>query len=288
MNLLQLRYFYDTVGNQSLAKTAEKYSVPASSVSASIKRLEEELGVKLFDRTANRIVLNPAGKALAYEVKDILERLDGVVHKFSEPEKQITQIKILAKARPKWIAELVIEYMKTHPNIKFIVSNDYSATNLEDYDFVIDESALAYEGWQNFLLSVEILCIKAGVNHRLAGQELSFAQIKDEAFILPSKGNGMRRLYEKLCKMYDFAPNVCIECNDRQLLQYYVQSGMGLTIGANRALTDNTQNAIVPLKVTDFNEIQQVYVFFRKAYDNSARKEFKEFLYSKRFNIDGI
>lgn len=283
MNLLQLRYFYETARNQSLAKASEKYSVPASSVSASIKRLEEELGVKLFDRTANRIVLNSAGKALAYEVRDILERLDGVVHKLSEKEKEITQIKILAKARPKWIAELVVEYMETHPDVNFIVSNDYSATNPEDYDFIIDEKALIYEGWQKFLLSVEILCIKASGDHRLVGQELSFAQLKGETFVLPSKGNGMRRLYEKLCEKHDFVPNVCIECNDRQLLQYYVQSGMGLTIGAYRALTDNTQDAIVPLKITDFNEIQQVYVFSQKAYENPVRKEFEEFLYSKRY-----
>ena len=50
MELLQLRYFFDSAKNEHFAKTAEKYWVPASSVSASIKRLEEELGCKLFDR----------------------------------------------------------------------------------------------------------------------------------------------------------------------------------------------------------------------------------------------
>lgn len=283
MNLLQLRYFYETAENQSLIKTAEKYMVPASSVSVSIKRLENELGVKLFDRTANRLVLNNAGKELAYELQAVLNRLDGAVKKISQEETEVSQIKVLAKARPKWIAELVVEYMSTHPHVNFIVSNDYSAENLEDYDFIIDEKTSRYDKWQHFLLSVEILCIKAGKGHKLVGKELTFAQLEKEPFILPARGNGMRRRYEQLCKENDFAPDVCIECNDRQLLQYYVQSNMGLTMGAYRALNDNTQNAIVPLKVTDFNETQEVYVFYQKSRENAARKEFADFLYGKRY-----
>ena len=62
MELLQLRYFYETAQTESIAKTAERHLVPASSVSASIKRLEDELGFKLFDRQSNRIVLNENGK----------------------------------------------------------------------------------------------------------------------------------------------------------------------------------------------------------------------------------
>jgi hypothetical protein len=43
MELLQLRYFLETAKNQSFTKTAEKFYVPTTSVSASIKRLEEEI-----------------------------------------------------------------------------------------------------------------------------------------------------------------------------------------------------------------------------------------------------
>ena len=68
MEILQLRYFYETAMAESIAKTAQKYMVPASSVSASIKRLEQELGVELFVRTSNRISLSEKGKLL-YDVK---------------------------------------------------------------------------------------------------------------------------------------------------------------------------------------------------------------------------
>ena len=60
MELLQLRYFFDSSKNESFAKTAQKYMVPPSSVSASVKRLESELGCRLFDRQSNRIKLGIA------------------------------------------------------------------------------------------------------------------------------------------------------------------------------------------------------------------------------------
>ena len=48
MEMLQLRYFYDSARTESFSKTAKKYMVPVSSVSASIKRLEKELDTELF------------------------------------------------------------------------------------------------------------------------------------------------------------------------------------------------------------------------------------------------
>ena len=47
MELLQLKYFYESAQTESFAKTAEKHLGPPSSVSASIKRLEDELGYKI-------------------------------------------------------------------------------------------------------------------------------------------------------------------------------------------------------------------------------------------------
>lgn len=55
MEMLQLKYFLESAKSESFAKTAEKYMVPASSVSASVKCLEQELGCSLFDRSCNRI-----------------------------------------------------------------------------------------------------------------------------------------------------------------------------------------------------------------------------------------
>ena len=64
MDLLQLKYFYESAQSGSFSKTAQKHMVPLSSVSASIRRLEKELNCALFDRFPNYIVLNENGKKL--------------------------------------------------------------------------------------------------------------------------------------------------------------------------------------------------------------------------------
>ena len=61
MEILQLRYFYESAKSQNFTVTAKKYMVPVSAVSSSIKRLEKELGCQLFDRDTNRIRLTIMG-----------------------------------------------------------------------------------------------------------------------------------------------------------------------------------------------------------------------------------
>ena len=125
-----------------------------------------------------------------------------------------------------------------------------------------------------------MICVKASCNHPFAEKELTFEQLKDEAFVLPSVGNGMRDLYERCCKKHGMKPNVAIECNERQCLHHYISANMALTLGSYRALSDQTQNDIIPLKVLDFNETQSVYVFYKNTPNIDIHiKEFCDFLY---------
>lgn len=282
MNMRQLRYFYDAAKTENFAKVAEKYMIPASAVSVGIKHLEEELRVSLFDRTSNSIRLNEKGKLFAAEVGTILSRMDTVMEQITEKPEPWPQIKVLIRARPKWITELITQFKVENPKISFIISNNYTITDIDGFDVIIDEESKRYTHWDRFLLSTEIICVKAASNHPLVDKTLSFQDLKGEVFILPSKGNGMRNLYERICQQYGIIPNVTIECNDRQCLQYYVESNMGLTLGAYRALEDHTQTNISALHIVDFNEIQSVYVFYRQT-DNRTINAFCNFLYEQRY-----
>ena len=93
MDLLQLRYFYDSANYLSISKTAAKYGVPATSVSASIRRLEEELGCKLFDRTPNRISLNDKGMIMRDSLRKIFTEMDTMVEEVSGAVDDVKEIK---------------------------------------------------------------------------------------------------------------------------------------------------------------------------------------------------
>lgn len=283
MTIRQLQYFCDAAQTENFAMVAEKYTVPPSTVSVSIKHLEQELGICLFDRSANKLKLNAKGKLFAAEVQTALGKIEAVIRQVTQEPIQPPQIKVLIRARPKWITELIAQYKAGNPNISFVISNDYTLSDIDGFDVIIDEEAGQYKHWARFLLSTEIICVKAASNSPLAHKTLTFRELKDEVFILPSAGNGMRKLYERTCQKHGIAPNVAIECNDRQCMQYYVQANMGLTLGAYRALEDHTQTNMTALRVTDFNETQSVYVFYRdNGEDHGDIKAFCDFLYAQR------
>lgn len=283
MNLNWLQYFLEVAETENITKTAQAHLLPPSAISASIKKLEQDLGVALFDRTHNKITLNAKGKYFAAEIGGIFKKIEDATAQITAPSIALPEIKILIHARSKWITELIVEYAAGEQSNNFIISNDYANANIDDYDIIIDEPDNKYNHLNHFVLSVERICVKASSNSSLVGKELYFQQLEDEPFILPCTGNGMRKRYEDACKRHKIKERIIVECNDRQCLHQYVSSGIGLTIGSYRSLKDSVQQNLTALKVLDFDEIQTVCVFYK----NNEKpgfylKNFCDYLYSKR------
>ena len=284
-----MRYFYETAQNENIAKTAEHFRVPASSVSASIKRLEKELGVTLFERSSNRIKLNDKGYLLAETLREIFEKFENTLSRVTEKSPQTREIRLLIKARRKWITDLIVEYKQSHPDVQFRIYNDIHMDDVNNFDIIVDEQSDAYEDLERFLLSAEEICVKASKKSPLVGQTLSFRQLRGQMFVMPRKAIGIRKLLMSTGKKYGFVPNITIECNDSYCLARYVTEDMGLTLGSRHALENSLEKDIVPLNITDFNEIQLVCVYHQKISENNATlKDFCDFLYAKRqkFNTD--
>ena len=283
MNFNQLKYFLEVAQSENISKTAQKHLLPPSAVSSSIIKLEQELGVELFDRSGNRISLNAKGKFFAAEIAGIFQTIDNAASQITAPDTSLPKIKILIHARSKWITELIVEYIEKEQSNNFIISNDYGNREIDAYDIIIDEPSEKYSHWEHFVLSIERICVKASVNNPLVGKTLYFHQLENQPFILPSIGNGMRKRYEDACKKNNIKEHVVVECNDRQCLHQYVSSGIGLTIGSFRSLGDATQQNIAAVNVIDFDEIQTVCVFFKKNKQQDFHlKKLCDYLYSKR------
>lgn len=272
-----MRYFFESAKTQNFAATAKKFVVPASSVSASVKRLEKELETQLFDRSHNKITLNEKGFILAETLGELFEKLDRTVSEISEKSEESKQICILVRARRKWITELIIKYKEQFPNIHFKVSHDSTITDFGAFDIIVDEQSEKYNDLSRFLLSVEQICVKASKNNPLVGKELSFGQLRNQPFLMGQKGNNMWKLLQETAKRNNFIPNVVIESNDRQCLLRCADAGMGLILGSRRALQDELEKNLIALNLSDFDEIQSVYAYHRRTIDNTV-KHFLGFL----------
>ena len=92
MELLQLIYFCTAAETESFVQAAKKCGVPAASISHSVKRLENELQLPLFDRQANSVSLNERGKAFYLKVRSSLDMLSDAKKETGDDEHCTTKL----------------------------------------------------------------------------------------------------------------------------------------------------------------------------------------------------
>jgi DNA-binding transcriptional LysR family regulator len=269
VDLLQLRYFYDSANYKSISKTAEKYRVPPSSVSASIRRLEKELGVQLFDRSANRILPNRKGAVMQESLGRIFAELDRMLEEVSGAADDTKEIRILVKAGRSWITERVIRYKSRHANTRFELVADFDETDLNRFDIIIDEESDRYTGYETELVFKRKILLYAAADRDLCGRRLRMKDLAKEPFAVMNRQGNQGKILHAACKRSGFTPNIVAEVNDSACFRKIIASGIAIGLGTERAVHD----ALTPLNVVDFSYEQPVCIYYRPEsnYGNTAR-----------------
>ncbi len=278
MELLQLKYFLESAKSESFAKTAQKFIVPTSSVSASVKRLEQELGVKLFDRSCNRITLNAKGKKFQRSLTAVFSELEGAVAELNQHSDDNREIKMLVRAMRSRITDHIIEYGDKNPHISFKTVFDFNETDFEKYDIIIDEKTHQYTDYESFELYDMKLRMIVSDKSPLKNRRVTLHQLSDKPFISMGDQSNIHRILLSACSRSGFLPNIAVQSNDIQCFEKLIASGMGIGIGRERKLTESDN--IAYLDVTDFNERYTVYAYFKKQANYGNVKHFLDFLKS--------
>lgn len=125
--LQQLRGFCYTVQKGSAKAAATKMGLDASAVSLQIKSLEDDLGVKLFDRVGKRLVLNEKGKKFYEKAVTSLQSVDGLFEDFLLEEDREYQNTLNIAGHSIVLSHLLIDYLSVfnskYPNIKISLNN---------------------------------------------------------------------------------------------------------------------------------------------------------------------
>lgn len=145
MELMQLKYFKTVAQMGKISEAAESLFISAPALSTSISRLEKELGVQLFDRTNNRIILNHQGQIFLRYVNQIFSNLECAKTELKQSMMlQGQHISIATVASTQWV-DLITAFSQEYPHFTL------SCTNVK-------RSELASNGLQaqhNFLLAAE-------------------------------------------------------------------------------------------------------------------------------------
>ncbi len=274
MELLQLRYFYESAQNESFAKTAEKHMVPTTSVSASIKRLEKELGCKLFDRAANRITLNQNGRRLQQSLCLAFTEIDGAVDALCAPDADTREIRMLVRAVRSNITERIITYNAKHPHIAFATSFDFNERDFEKYDIIIDKKCDTYPHMESFELCSMRLRFKAAVGHPLARKKHTLRELCNQKFISWGEQSNMHQILLDACHRAGFSPSIAVTTNDKACYDRLIAAGVGIGI----AREDGGTTDVAYLDVSDFDERYTVYAYYKKQACYGNVKHFIDFL----------
>lgn len=231
MELLQLTYFCDAAECENFSRTAERFGVPTSNISQSVKRLETELGVKLFLRQSNRVTLSEEGRVFYKDSKRALCALDDARTHLSELSDEVRgEIRISIRSNRR-IATLAIEkYKRLYPGVQIVVSHGAPRTNVE-YDFIISSDGnLHGHGVGRLILTERILLATDATSHLAAFDRVDVSSLSDERFVSFAEGSSLSKLTESICRGAGFIPNVAISTDDPYYVRKYVEMGLGIAL----------------------------------------------------------
>ncbi|PMB54025.1 LysR family transcriptional regulator [Fischerella thermalis CCMEE 5201] len=118
MDMYQIRYFLAIAETGGFTKAAERLFVSQPSLSAGIKKLEQELGVTLFERGGRRAILTPAGKFFLEKAKTILNEYQVTLRELKGFHHQPTlRLGTLRTIRISSLARLIRDFQAQHPNM---------------------------------------------------------------------------------------------------------------------------------------------------------------------------
>lgn len=232
VSLVSLRYFQKTAQLQHLSNAAEQLHIAQPALSRSIHALEEDLGVRLFDRLGRNIVLNDAGQILLKYTDRIFMLLQDAERELEEHQKRKSiTVTLSLYAASKIIPPLLTAFQMEHPDVRFCIlqqtSSDPSNSNA---DISLFSSITPIEnGHAVTLLEEEIFLAMPESDPRAAANEVTLTDFIDTGFISLQQGKSLRTITDVYCQMVGFTPQISMECDSPSTVREFIRAGLGVS-----------------------------------------------------------
>lgn len=229
MELLQLLYFCHAAETENFTKTANEYRVPPASISQTIKRLENEIGASLFDRSPNGVKLNERGRILYRNAKSALSMLDDAKRKIRD-EDISGNIRLLVETNRYIVNHAICSFREKYKSIIFTI--DYQLDNdREKYDLIITDNVPFRKKYNSYNFLSERILLALSARHPLAHKDaVHISELEDEQFICTDPTSGLFTITRRICSCGHFEPNVAITANDPSIVIQHIGADVGVGI----------------------------------------------------------
>ena len=230
MEFLQLTYFRHAAKTENFSHTAAAFSVPPSCISASVKKLERELGVALFDRTANTLSLNENGKRFLRSVETVFSEIERARSELLESAGEPGgKIRMRINVSRHIITKIIADFRAQYPNVTFLLDFGGSRDD-SDYAIVVSDEIIGGDFEKHEFLKEEIMLAVHKSHPIAARKEISASMLSGEKFICLYPKYSLRCLTESICAEAGFRPDIVLECGDPQCITDYLKMGMGISL----------------------------------------------------------
>jgi LysR family hydrogen peroxide-inducible transcriptional activator len=245
MTLTELKYIVAVARERHFGKAAEACYVSQPTLSVAVKKLEEELDVKLFERSANEVAVTPLGEAIVRQAQSVLEQaaaIKEIAKRGKNPLAGPLTLGVIYTISPYLLPALVRQMIKLNPQMPLILQENFTVKLLEmlrngEIDCAILAEPFPDAGLATAPLYDEPFLAAVPASHPLAAQtQVSTEELKRETMLLLGSGHCFRDHVMEVCPEFaKFSSNVegirkSFEGSSLETIKHMVAAGMGVTL----------------------------------------------------------
>jgi len=289
MEFSQLEFFVTVADEGSFSKAAVRVYRTQPAVSIAIRRLEEEIGAPLFERSQKTPVLTDAGELLYDYAKRILSLRDQTFNVVAELKSlQRGRVRIGANESTSLylLPQLILEYRARHPDVMveiFRQSSERLAREVLDRN--VDFALMAFEPVEDDLESFpvlrdELVLIIHPEHHLAKLQSVKVEQLGNEPFLAHNVKTGSRYKVMETFAQNHTPLNITLELATVETIKRFVQLKIGLAFVPRMCVADELERgSLVSVPVEDLSYVRTLWVTHRRGMTFShAAEAFLEIL----------
>jgi LysR family hydrogen peroxide-inducible transcriptional activator len=245
MTLTELKYIVAVARERHFGRAADACYVSQPTLSVAIKKLEEELDVKLFERSANEVTVTHLGEEIVRQAQSVLEQaavIKEIAKRGKDPLAGPLTLGVIYTIAPYVLPDLVRQMIKHTPQMPLMLQENFTVKLLEmlrtgEIDCAILAEPFPDAGLALAPLYDEPFMAAVPTNHPLAAlPSVTSEQLKSETMLLLGSGHCFRDHVLEVCPEFArFSSNAegirrSFEGSSLETIKHMVAAGMGVTL----------------------------------------------------------